>query len=149
MKFNKKDAETEILFDTRPTQVTDVTRPYSSMGTPENPVQPYTEPAWGTRRDHAWKQHGEKPLRDNNDQAQGSCFDLRLQGEQDRPTDDEERKRSMSKSMMKRIFESANKNKLMAEIFPNDDDKESTKKSLKMPRTSFKHKAILKLMKCS
>ena len=50
-------------------QVTDGTRSHNSLGTEEDPVRPYTEIA----RD--------KPLHDNSDKTQSSCFDLRVQGE--------------------------------------------------------------------
>ena len=46
------------------------------------------------------------------DQAKNSCIDLRVQGEPDQATDDEERKRSQKKD------------KLMGDFFPKDDDKE-------------------------
>ena len=65
-------------FDTRPAQVTDVTRSSSSNGKEENPVQPI------------WKQHRRNPLRDDSDQAHFCCTDLRAQGEPEHLTDGEE-----------------------------------------------------------
>ena len=64
------------------------------------------------------------PLRDNSCQAQSSCVDLRVQGESEQSTDDEERERSLIKSQMNQNIESLNKDKLMAEVFPKDDGKE-------------------------
>ena len=45
-------------------------------------------------------------MRDNNDQAQGSCIDLRVQGETDHSAVEEESKRSLIKSLMKQILDS-------------------------------------------
>ena len=63
-------------------------------------------------------------MRDNRDQLQCSCIDLRMQGESDQSTEDEERKRSRIKSPVKHILESPNNDKLLAELFPTGDDKE-------------------------
>ena len=69
VKFHRKDSETEILFDTVPAQVTDVTRSYSSIGRRENPVQPCMEAARG----HPTRPYKEmvrrKPFRDNSDES--------------------------------------------------------------------------------
>ena len=61
VQYLQKNSEAEILLHSRPTPLTDVTRPHSSVGTEEDPVQPYMEPARGY------------PLRDNSDKAQVSC----------------------------------------------------------------------------
>ena len=77
VKFHTKNSETEILFDTRPPQVTEVTRTYSSIGKQdpmqlhmesarEHPARPHMETAWKNRE------------RENKDQAQGSSIDLRV-----------------------------------------------------------------------
>ena len=42
--LNRNDSETEILFDQGPMQVTEATRTYCSIGTEEDPVQPYSSP---------------------------------------------------------------------------------------------------------
>ena len=47
VKFDKMNSETEILFDTRPPQVTQGTHTYSSIGS-EVPVRPHMESARGT-----------------------------------------------------------------------------------------------------
>ena len=57
VKPHQKDSETEMSFDTKPTQVTEVTLTNSSVGTEEDPVRPYMET---TRR---------TPMRDNSDKA--------------------------------------------------------------------------------
>ena len=55
-----------------------------------------------TQCTHIWNQRN--PLFDNNDQAQSSCTDLRVQGELDQSTDDEERKRSLMKSQTMEVL---------------------------------------------
>ena len=76
-----------MLFDTRPPPVT---RTYSSFETDDpahpcvgsargDPTRPYMETVLGD------------PLRDNKNQAQSPCMDLRVQEEPDQSTDDEER----------------------------------------------------------
>ena len=62
-------------------------------------------------------------MRDNNDHAQSVCIDLRSPSSRRIRTDDQERKRSLVKSLMKQSLESPNKDKLMAELFPKDGDK--------------------------
>ena len=64
-----------------------------------------------SQRSRVWDQlRGEptrsNPVRDNNDQAQGSCIDLRVQGETDHSAVEEESKRSLIKSLMKQILDS-------------------------------------------
>ena len=61
-------------------------------------------------------------VRDNEDQAQSSCIDLRVQGESDQSIDDEERQRSLTMSLMEQMLESPSKDKLMAELIPHDDE---------------------------
>ena len=56
---------------------------------------------------------------------------LRAQGEPDQSTDDEERKLSLLKSLMKSFLESPNKDKSKAELFPKDDDKKDAKNTVK------------------
>ena len=120
----KKNSETEVLFDTRPTQVTEVTRPHSSNGTEEYPVHLHMESVRGSPTRHHMETARRNPLRDNSDQAQSTCIDLRVQGEPELSTDDEGRKRSLMNSLMKHFLAFPNKDKLMAELFPNSDDKE-------------------------
>ena len=55
---------------------------------------------------------------------ESSCIVLRVQGEPHQATDDEESKRSLIKSLMKHFVEPPNKNKLMEELFPENDDEE-------------------------
>ena len=118
VKIHRKNLETEILFDERRTQVTEVTRPYSSFGTEEHPVQPYMEPARGGNLARPYMDTARSnPLRVNSDQAKCSCIDLRMQGEPGQSTDNEERTRSPIKSLMKRFPESPNKDQLMTELF--------------------------------
>ena len=63
----------KIIFDTRPPQVTEVTRPYSSIGTEEDPVQPCMDPAGGNLMRPFMETARQNPLRDNKDQARCSC----------------------------------------------------------------------------
>ena len=64
-------------------------------------------------------------MRENSDNARIFCNDLRDQGESDQLTEDEERnKRSRIQSLLIDVLLSPDKDKLMAELFPNSDDKE-------------------------
>ena len=81
VKLHKENSETEISFDTRSANVTDVTRSSSSLGTEEKPSA-------------TWKQHGENPRRGHNDKAQISCIDFRVEREPDQLTEEEEQKKS-------------------------------------------------------
>ena len=81
MQFNRNDSETEILFEKRPPQVTEVTRTKSSFGTVEDPVQPFVESG---RRDpmRSYVEPARRnPLRNNIEQVQNSHNNLRNQGE--------------------------------------------------------------------
>ena len=53
---------------------------------------------------------------DNKDQAPSSCIDLRVQGDRDQSTDDDERTRSLIKSLLKEILETPNKDEMYQEI---------------------------------
>ena len=70
-----------------------------------------------TRRDRTWKETARRNLLlDKRDQAQSSCIDLRVQGDSDQSTDDEERALSLKESLVKHLLELPNKDKLMAHI---------------------------------
>ena len=130
VKQCRRDSETETLFETRPMQATEVTRPHSSIGK-EDSVHPYME-----RRN---------PFRDNKDQAQSFCTDLRVQGELDQSTDDEERKRSLVKSKTMEVLQFPGTRKFMASLFPKNNDNEYQDIS----QDAEKIKPISKLMKFS
>ena len=66
MKFIRNNLESDILFEKRPTQGTEVTRTYSSIGTDEDPVQPHTESARrGPMRSYVEPER-RNPLRDDS-----------------------------------------------------------------------------------
>ena len=112
---HKKKSEPEILFDTRPPQVTEVTRTNSFSGT-DGPVQPQMESAWGNPTRPYMETGWGHPVRGYRDQAQSSCIDLRVQRE--------------SQTTMKHFLESPKKqNKLRSELFPKGDDKQYQKVS--------------------
>ena len=89
------------------------------------------------------------PVRDNTDQAQSSCIDLRVQGGSDQSADDEEEKTVESKAIDETNYISPRTKTMDGIIFPRYKKIRSTKRSLRMPRTLFKNKAILNIMKFS
>ena len=80
LKFPKKNSETEILHGATPTQVTEVTRPYSSSGTEEDPLQPKMEEARGNPTRPYMETAQGNQLRDTSDQAPSPFVDPRVQG---------------------------------------------------------------------
>ena len=98
-----------MLHHFRPTQVTKITRTCSSIGTEDGPVHPYEESARlnTTRRPYMETTRG-NPLRD-------ICICLRVQGESDQMTDDEEqKKRSPIQSLIIEVLQSPDTDKLRA-----------------------------------
>ena len=97
VNFPKKNSETVILFDTRPTQVTEIYTPIQFFWNRRK----LSAATYGTSSEKPDATiHGNStgsPLRDNSDPAQSCCSDFRVQGEPDQSTDDEERKRCADK----------------------------------------------------
>ena len=70
-----------------------------------HPMRPYKETALGN------------PLRNHSDKAQSSRIDLRVQGEPDQLTEDEEQKNSsLIQSLLMNILQSVNEDKVIADL---------------------------------
>ena len=134
VKFHQKNQKEEIGFDTRPAQVTDVARSWSSLGTDEDPVQPHWESAWGNPMRPYMETALGNPSCDNSDNAQISCIDPRVQRKPDQLADDEEqKKRSLTQSLTMEVLPSPDKDKVMAQ-FSKETTTRSTKIFLRISR---------------
>ena len=96
-----------------------------------------------TQCTHIWNRRN--PLRGNKDQAQSFCSDLRVQGELDQSTDDEERKRSLTKSQTTEVLQFPGTGEFMESLFPKNNDNEYQDIS----QDAEKFKPTSKLMKFS
>ena len=138
VKFNRNNSETEILFDKRPSQVTEVTRT-------RDPIQPYIESA---RRDtmHSYVETARThPLRDNCGRAQSSHIDFRIQGEPEQsPHNEDQENNSLRKLLVKQVLEvSKQKSKDGGTIH------KGVPRDVRGLSYCWKNTAISKLMKCS
>ena len=138
VKFNRNNSETEILFDKRPPQVTEVTRT-------RDPIQPFFESARETRCTPMWRQHEQTRCVITVDKLKALISTSEFKENQNNPRTTRTRKIPHWESCWwNKFLRSPNKNQRMAELFT----KEYQEMSEDFHTVEIKT-AISKLMKCS